>query len=95
MPDFEGTMEFPTNVVTSRPVIAINRNITSCVLNASGNGVGSLLFELSANNGNNWEQVNLNQTYTFANTGSILRWRAFGMAGNTITYLQISGVVFA
>ena len=68
--------------------------ISSATLTATIDS-GSFDFYMSADGGTNWESVSNGVTYTFANTGTDLRWKIVENASSTgkITKIVISGLV--
>lgn len=61
---------------SSLTIFMNNETISSATLTASDSG--SIVYQLSANTGNNWQTVTKGTELTFATTGQALRWRAYG-----------------
>jgi len=75
--DVEFTTYQSPRIAQSTKVNTSNFIITRATLTATQtlNG-GSVVYEMTANGGVNWEAVTSGGEYTFANTGTDLRWRA-------------------
>ena len=84
--EFEAVTGFPSQV-TSKVIYMDNTTIYTAKLTALYSG--NVQFELSANNGTNWESVTPNERHTFTNTGTQLMWRAVGSFPATITWLKV------
>jgi hypothetical protein len=64
-----GTSNFVSTATTA------SSTITNAILTANTSTVGTAVYQLSANNGSNWETVTLNQIHRFTNAGTQLRIR--------------------
>ncbi|MHA1737867.1 MAG: hypothetical protein ACTSWD_04720 [Candidatus Heimdallarchaeota archaeon] len=80
------TLDFLTAVSSS--VDYNNGIITQATLTATFTG-DTPTFYMSADGGDNWEEVTSGVAHTFVNTGTDLRWKAEG-AGTTITKVKIA-----
>lgn len=65
-----------------------NGTITTAKMTVTRSASGDILLYLSADGGNNWEQVTSGVAHTFVNTGTDLRWR-IKTSDETITKVLI------
>jgi len=88
--DGSGSITFDTTsqIALSTAIFKNNETISSATLTATATGSGSLTYYLSADGGNNWENVTNETEHTFTNTGKDLRWKASG-SDKVITKIEI------
>ena len=89
--EFEAIGSFPS-MVTSKVIYMDNTTIYTAKLTAGYNN--TIQFELSADNGANWEIVTPNVRHTFTNTGTQLKWRAVGAYPSIINWLKVEYHVY-
>ena len=80
-----------TTNATSKEIFKDGKTITKALFNATETKFGSdsIVYALSADNGDNWENVTLGETYTFTNTGTTLLFKvAFIGNGGVDTYVE-------
>ena len=84
-------IEFTDAEVAQSEVIAYQDGTTirRANLTAETNGAGSLAFQMSADNGSNWENVTSGNEHTFTNTGEKLLWKATATDTINLTKIQI------
>lgn len=84
-------LDFTTGeIAVSEIVFSDLKTIISSIINpVVESGSDNLTYELSADDGSNWESVTSGDLHTFANVGTKLRWRITASDSATITKMEV------
>lgn len=84
-------LDFTTGeIAVSEIIFANNETILSAtIIPVIESGSANLTYELSADDGSNWESVTVSSLHTFTNVGTKLRWRITASGSATITKMEV------
>ena len=83
-----GYISFSANqTASSLPIFMNNETVSSATLNADD--IGSITYQLSADNGEHWETCTKGTELTFSYPGTILKWRAYATSSAQINSLEV------
>ena len=72
-----GSLSFSTapEEAISTPIHYNNENILKAIVSVEGTDVDNLTYYISSDDGNNWEDVDINTVHTFINIGQSLKYK--------------------
>jgi len=83
-----GYISFSANqTASSLPIFMNNETVSSATLDADD--TGSIIYQLSADNGEHWETCTKGTKLTFSYPGTILKWRAYATSSAQINSLEV------